>query len=187
MNAVDRRDYTPLCCLSATNNIDLLTDLLSAGADVNVMGVQGDTPLSIACKFRNPDECIEALLAAGANVHPIIVYGKLSSSLIEAVSKTMISKPPRAGTIRKLIAAGADIGVRDFYGNTPLHLIMAHEHNAEYVSLLLAIGADIESRNNIGSTPLITACRVKCLDGANVLISSGANVNAYDSEDHTPL
>ena len=61
-----------------------------------------------------------------------------------------------ASIVLALIAAGADVNVADFWGQTPLHDAAFLGH-ALVVSALLAAGADVNAKNNSGETPLIYA------------------------------
>ena len=53
-----------------------------------------------------------------------------------------------------LLEAGADLGVRDNLGNTPLHnAVLYYPSTQPTVDLLLARGADVTVKNNNGDTP----------------------------------
>jgi ankyrin repeat protein len=80
-----------------------------------------------------------------------------------------------------LIAAGAEVNIRNFYGATPLHKAAT----AGIVALLLAAGANFDALTyNAGVTPLHYA---KDADIARVLLAAGAKVNARSDDNSTPL
>jgi hypothetical protein len=62
----------------------------------------------------------------------------------------------RYHTARALLAAGADVGAADLYGETPLHLAAYNAH-VDLMKLFLVAGADSEVQNDDGLTPLDTA------------------------------
>ena len=87
-----------------------------------------------------------------------------------------------------LIKNGANINIktgdRPSVGKTPLHLAAWGGH-FDIVEILIAKGADLNTRGGIGgSTPLADSATKEIAD---LLISKGANVNATDFDDKTPL
>lgn len=53
----------------------------------------------------------------------------------------------------QLIRAGADINMKDFYGNTLLYFA-AGNRDQSFVSTLLALGADPNAQNGWGRAPI---------------------------------
>ena len=87
-----------------------------------------------------------------------------------------------------LIKKGANInittGKRPSVGKTPLHLAAWAGH-FDIVEILIAKGADLNTRGGmVGRTPLADTTTKEIAD---LLISKGANVNATDFDDKTPL
>ena len=58
--------------------------------------------------------------------------------------------------VKRLIAAGADVGARDDDGDAPLHKASRNGH-AEVVEVLLAAGALVTATGHEGQTPLDVA------------------------------
>jgi hypothetical protein len=56
--------------------------------------------------------------------------------------------------LRALLDAGADVGMRDGDGNTPLHHVCNVRNIAPVLKILVNAGANVHSVNKAGSTPL---------------------------------
>ncbi len=92
------------------------------------------------------------------------------------------------GIMKKLIAAGADVNLRQMYDETAL--IWAAKANAlDAIQVLLAAGADINAKsryvNNYhlsSGTALMYAVEKKQLDAVKALIKAGADVNIRGDE-----
>jgi ankyrin repeat protein len=84
--------------------------------------------------------------------------------------------------IRLLLEAGANTEMRDKWGDAPLHDAVA-SGNLEVAALLIKAGADVNVRTfNLNFTPLMLAVGIEHAGPQMVqlLINSGADVNAYD-------
>lgn len=79
----------------------------------------------------------------------------------------------RLAVVRRLIAAGANVKVKEYLGVTPLHWA-AVRGPLECVKALLAAGADVNVVCARGDTPLGNAATIEI---ARVLLAAGAKVN----------
>ncbi|MDE2677981.1 MAG: ankyrin repeat domain-containing protein [Gemmatimonadota bacterium] len=103
------------------------------------------------------------------------------------------SRDPAA--ITTLVQAGADVGARDNYGNSPLH--EAAEHGtAGVVRALLAAGAEVDAKLGRsgfdlwfrgGDTPLHLAATNQDPAVAAALLEAGADVNGWGRGGMSPL
>ena len=80
--------------------------------------------------------------------------------------------------VKELIAMGADPNIRDTESRTPLH----STSNIHVMNVLLENGAKV---NKV--TPLHGACMDGHLEGAKLLIENGANIEALDEDEISPL
>ena len=67
-----------------------------------------------------------------------------------------------------LVSSGADVNIRDGFGQTALHRAFMNGH-LKIVQLLLCQGADMSIRDNIGRTALDIASSYGCLEVADCL------------------
>ncbi len=104
-----------------------------------------------------------------------------------------MSKKGDVTEVERLIAAGADVNNRDYYGKTPLHHACSRGR-VKIVEILIASGANVNITNIYGNTPLNDACidwdqknvstndLYKIID---ILIAAGADVNKVDDDGQT--
>ena len=89
--------------------------------------------------------------------------------------------------IQVLLAAGAELEVRDEDGFTPLHQA-AMNKNPAVSKALLAAGADLKVRDKWGNTPLHrAAARNENSAVVQVLLAAGAELEVRDEDGFTPL
>jgi uncharacterized protein len=78
-----------------------------------------------------------------------------------------------SGTVRDMIASGANMNVKDEHGNTALIEAARNGHDNVVRTLLIA-GADVKMKNDDGKTALMLALQGGHEDTAQVLRQSGA-------------
>jgi ankyrin repeat protein len=110
-----------------------------------------------------------------------VPQAKKNRSLLEAVKKGNIDQ------VKQLISEGADVNVKDEYGETPLHHAALKGHK-DVAELLIAKGVHVDAKDKVGSnTPLGLTTIDGHRDVAELLIDKGADVNAEDWMDCPPL
>ena len=93
----------------------------------------------------------------------------------------------QADIASRLIAAGAEIDIREFGMNeTPLHRA-ATFGRTEVLRILLAAGADTDARNDRQKTPLIKALEAGHEQSSIELIEAGADIFALTQNGESPL
>ena len=186
---------TPIHFAAADNaNPDVVVMLIEAGVDPNVQDGKGVTPLHYAAAHNVNPDVIVALLEAGAD--PNVRDDKEGATPL-FFGLANIDNPAVIGT---LVKAGADIETRSKSGGTPLHMA-ATKGLMVMVSALLDADADPMARDEaLGATPLHFAA-IEAADPAtgslladldtwgvvNLLVEAGADPDARDKENATPL
>src|SRR5262245_39650674 len=82
-------------------------------------------------------------------------------AIVRGAGDSSITKAVKSGdllSVRKLVAARADVNAPSGDGSTPL-LWAVHNSELEIVKVLLAAGAKPDVANNYGITPLLDASR----------------------------
>jgi uncharacterized protein len=150
------------------DDVDLVSRLLAAGADVRATNRYGTTPLSIASQNGNA-AIITKFLDAGADANAVLPGGE-----------TMLMTAARTGkvdAVRVLLARGADLHAKEGRrGQTALMWAAAEGHVAVIEELIKA-GADFRTPLDSGFTPLMFAVRQGHIGAAKALLKAGVDVN----------
>ena len=160
---------TPLHIAAFENHKEIVELLIANGADVNVKGENGETPLDVAFLYEET-ETADPLRKHGGK-HGTI-HGAARGGDIEAV--------------KEFLAAGTDVNAKDEDGHTPLYPA-AFQDDKEIAELLIAKGADVHAKDGDGLTPLHFAAVGGSKEIAELLIASGAGVNVKSVDGQTAL
>ena len=190
--------------IAAGNETDeMIKILLANNSAVNVVGVNGETPLIVACK-RNKINNVRALIEHGADVNFrlettgstalhfaakfadeelikfLLNHMNISVNASDNDSQTPLiwacSRKNNVNTVATLLDHGADI-TESPYGQSGLHFA-AKYGDSEMIKLLLERGISINTVDSDEKTPLMWACEVKNnVDNVNTLLACGADVN----------
>lgn len=122
----------------------IISALILAGAEINIRGTNGQTPLLNSVKY-GATEITRMLVEAGADVNMAGDTG--SSPLHHAI--TLVD----GATVAKiLIDAGADIDQLSIWGNTVLSNAVS-SRNIDLIKIVIAAGANINQKDEGGETP----------------------------------
>jgi Raf kinase inhibitor-like YbhB/YbcL family protein len=202
VNVKDKDGVTPLMRAASAGRADMVRLLLTTGADANAT-TSGVTALMMASLGGYPD-AIRPLLAAKADVRARDNQGR--TALMAAASSGS------AAAVEALLKSGADVAAEDVSGGTALTYAAAEGHedavnllqkggakpgnaelilaagrcNTAVVRSFTAAGMSVNPKD-AGTTPLIAAAGGNCVDTVDVLVASGADLNAQNSDGLTPL
>jgi ankyrin repeat protein len=141
---------TAILQASYYGDTEYIKKLLNKGADIDVRGKEGQTPLTMACSNQKADAA-NLLIKHGADPDMPGHYGWTPLMLaVQTLDKNLYDLPDDVkNTIDVLLAAGADINKQDGDGNTALiHAAMEKSHGvADY---LISKGANVNITNNAG-------------------------------------
>ncbi|HEY2906322.1 MAG TPA: ankyrin repeat domain-containing protein [Vicinamibacterales bacterium] len=194
-------DDAPLVDAVKQSDIERVSSLIAAGADVNAAMPDGTTALHIAAYF---DELRIAslLIDRGASVKVVNRYGVAPLSLAASTGdaalveklltagadpntalpagETALMAAARAGGVdaaKLLLARGARVNATENWkGQTALMWAAARDH-AAVVQALVAAGADVRARSKGGFSAFLFAARGGHIDAAKALLGAGADVN----------
>ncbi|GHS94676.1 hypothetical protein FACS1894139_08850 [Planctomycetales bacterium] len=211
INSKENTGETPLHrAVKSNGNPEVVVALIKAGATVDSKEVHGWTPLHIAAKDNNYPEVIVSLAKAGANVNARDNEGRTPLKIALDAGKhpaaealrsaggfqnytgnfiSLVERTQSPDEVADAIKRGADVSVKGYNGNTPLHYAAGDSQNADVVAVLIKSGANVNAKNNDGMTPLhyVVSNDVKNTGVIAVLIKAGADVNAKDKKLSTPL
>ncbi|MBX9831028.1 ankyrin repeat domain-containing protein [Candidatus Babeliales bacterium] len=185
-----------LLVAAKNGNIQRVTELIAAGANINTTNEQGFTPLHAATPHGDTT-CVQLLLTAGANVNAQDAKGKTPleyAALIGHVAcvqlmvwaptttmSTILKALPCAAIkgyktcLRVLIAATCRIGEKNDHGNLPLHYAAANGHSTCVHALLHP------------TTRAISNVHLLSLASMAQLVIDRESVNAQNTLGNTPL
>ena len=189
-------------------SLDAVKFLVSKGANVNFIDSSCEPLISRQAEMGRY-EAVDLLLSKGArvNVKPEDGQTSLYTALNFGYTKRFLDVyDPRSGeyslnlyprnlknsdayrkTIDILLAAGADVNLKNDRGMSPLHLASVLGWT-EMASLLIKHGARVNDSDRILMyTPLHYAARRGNNAVIELLVSNGADVNAPDKNNKTPL
>ena len=146
--------------------------LVRAGARHLTVNNSGDSPLSLAAAMGNLEVVDLLLPLPGA----VALLKKKNAKGVHAVA--VATTGGHLEMLRRMIAAGADLGATDGNECTPLALAAWCGH-AEMVQLLLETGkVDVECEDSTGATPLWLAAAAGREEAARLLLTAGARPDA---------
>jgi ankyrin repeat protein len=193
----------------ATDNLEIVTELVAHGADVNAKSSDSRTPLLIACGRYGAAPVVKLLLDHGAN--PSAHSPGLGGDMTPLAEAAYVGDE---SVLRMLLARGADVKgagpnplvfsiVSRCSGCTDLFMGTAEKdelslqalldspplNDTRAVNALIDHGANVNAKDPDGNTllMLVSACDDASADTVKRLIAGGADVNAKNPRGETAL
>ena len=171
---------TALMWASAEGHVEITKTLLSAQAPVNAINSNGFTALLYA--FDNLP-----------NLNPLPAPppgfpGQSDRPTPPQIRKGLLPRVTGHGDVLKiLLAAGADVNVKNNYGETVVHMA-ARRAQIEWVDVCLAVGVPVNAKSKgFEETALHVAAKEGHTDTVGLLCEKGATVDAQSRFGWTPL
>lgn len=117
-------------------------------------------------------------LEAGANVNSTCPVTGMTP-LMQALDRLYGDDTEAQSCVEKLIAAGADVNIKDCSGRTAL-MEAVRKNFWILMEMLIEAGADLEARDNEGTTALLECCSLLSVERIRNLLNRGADVHAVN-------
>lgn len=206
LNEKNKEFLTPLHVAAENKEmLDVLDELLHAGAKPNILDGLGQTALHRAAKVDNIQAC-RLLLSFFVDQNIVSLKGYTAAQLATEHFIKILQDPPtnttdiecklleasKAGdidTVQQIIQSHPhSVNCRDLDGrnSSPLHFAAGY-NRISVVEFLLKNGADVSKADKGGLFPLHNAASYGHYEVTELLIKYGANVNVSDLWKFTPL
>ncbi len=178
----DEAPLSPLCAAAERGDPEMISLLLSRGADHGAKGERGETPLIVAAALGKSAACA-ALLEAGADPEAKERNGYAALHLAAAGG--------HLEAILSLAKSGASLEARTDRGETALHVAAAFGQ-AEACALLSDLGADLSALAQRGMSPYQVAlasgarAAASALEGRMILEALAREVAARPARNSAP-
>jgi uncharacterized protein len=197
INARQVDDSTALLLATHQGDSREVARLIKAGADVSLANRYGATPMSEAAMIGDAI-LLKLLLDAGADVESPSGEGETALMLVARTGKVDAAK--------LLINRGANVNAKEQFGGQTALIWATAQGQVEMMKLLIKHGAQVNAQSAVrewprkvtaegrpkdmnrgGLTPLLYAAREGCIECAQVLLASGADINLPDPDKVTAL
>lgn len=157
-------------------NIDVLEQLILAGADPVRRDFVGWTPLMIAAVYGHEEAARILLQNVNCRRHIDLQADSGTTALHLALKKAS----PEC--VHMLLEAGASVEKRDFIGQAPLHFLVRSQADQQtahrIIRLLQGQHARLDAQDNFGRTTLLKAVVHNNAPVLRALVDAGASLNA---------
>jgi ankyrin repeat protein len=199
VNTIGGKYGTPLVAALAGRHFQIARHFLHNGANVDIRGELGPTPLYLAAWYGDL-EMVQLLLDYKADAKTRTLNNYTPIHVVSQGSQ-FLNVPNHSSQIlvdiaRLLLEHGADINAQANNGSTPLHMA-AEWGQVKVVRVLLEHSANVGAEDNKGATPLHASSdgpRKRSLvtnyekpEVVRMLLEHGADVGAKDNKGRTPL
>lgn len=203
INLQDSFGSSLLYIAAKNGDIELVTDILNKGADINITRIDGTTALHVAAA-KGHANIVEFLLEKNADIKADIEEGStplhvaVTHENLNVVRTLLEHEDPSINTkitggytpLHLAVTVGnidiitvlstdkrIDINAGDIKNNTPLHFA-ASTGNVSAIKVLLENGADVNRHNMYGIPPIYIAAGKDDIKTIKVLLDNGADINS---------
>ena len=179
VDAKGQDGYTALHYSCTDGHVDIVKILVKHKANVNTKTDSGDTPLTLAAKYKH-DNVVHALLSD-------------SKCLMDAKGQdgyTALHYSCRydyVDIVRTLVKHKANVNARTDSGDTPLTLAARNDHDNVVHALLSDSQCPVDAKGQDGYSALHYSCKYGHVDIVKTLVKHKANVNTKTDSGDTPL
>ncbi|XP_067650697.1 uncharacterized protein [Haliotis asinina] len=194
-----------VCSACQSGNLSLVQILFEKGASVNMLSLDGNSPLHSACKGGDM-ETVKFLFQKGAHMAMVSSSGDTpfhsaadagKPELLEFLIDRTGAVCQIGGNCRRMSSgetgrkdvmtkSGFDVNVANNMSDTPLHRA-AWRGSRPCVEVLIEAGAVVNLRNEKGDTPLHLAAECGFEECVDALVKSGADGNITNQAGEKPL
>ena len=194
--------------LAVDYDVQIVEDLIEAGADVNAVDNSGDSVLAWAFLYNQP-RCIEALVRGNVNLKTKDQIGRtplemaMDSDYPESILRLLLVyatpedlsgdllmkaiKLQNLQMIQDLIENKIDVNAALKAGSAGRFIFLYEYQATPVLTLLLNAGWDANGKDEYGNTALSIAMLNKDALAVSILLNAGVDVNQADANGYTPL
>ena len=187
-NGQDINQFNTLEIAIDRKNLDLVSFLVSHGADVNNNNSYGNSLLfTLIVYIEDKDtpfyyRALEILIEAGANLN----VKKSDTSLLEAV----LGKPNKKVLLELLIKSGIDLNQKLYDGDYPIINLVDYNYrgkNDELIKIFISHDAELNIKSKSGKPLLEFVIKGENIDILNMIVSKGINIDEPFANGDIPI
>ena len=210
---VTSNGHTKLMIAVELEDLNLINELISNGADVNIKDARQETAVHAAAKYSDSAAVLKILQENGADLNakdrngetPMdkaifynnitafkyllkqgIGFNNVNNYGYTTVHHAVCNKGEKGITILKFLAKhGVELN-KNTWGYTPVHMAASY-NNMKALKYLAKHGLDLNAKTDSGSTALHFAVFEHSVEAMRYLVEKGVDVNAKDNAGETPL
>ena len=155
---------------------DVISILVSHGADIDARNKEGVTPLEIAVQ-KNNIELVHLLTQNGANIHTQDTNGNSPLSMAFASTNEML----------EAVVNSRNCTSQDSDGNTPLHIALLRDAPLSKVQYIISLTNDVNIRNRDGNSALFISVLKNRQKVGEMLLAKDADIFSTNTNNNSPL